>query len=130
MRGCMNLGWKGEIAMLDNATPKIASFRDLEPGWCFGEGVGPQENVIALATRLNALAAEHGFDSSDAFPGVNGEIQVDFNRGNKCYEFIIETDESITYYVEEEIGSDWVDKEHREGLTMSEAEALVSRVGR
>ncbi len=107
--------------MIDNATIKIASFRELLPGWNFGEGVAPTERVIELATKLNAEAAVHGFDKSDAFPGINGEILLLFVIGEESVELTIESDESITCVVE--FGS--VETERDEGLSFEDAIGIL-----
>lgn len=86
--------------MIDNATIKISSFRDLKPGWNFDEGVAPTERIIELATRLNAVASVHGFKKSNAFLGSSGEIQLCFYIGKESIGFTVEIDESITYVLE------------------------------
>ncbi len=103
--------------MIDNATIKIASFRDLLPGWNFGEGVAPAERIIELATRLNAEAAVHGFEKSNAFPGSSGEIHLCFMIGKESVEFTINPDESITCAIE----FDGAKIRYDEGLSFEDA---------
>ena len=73
---------------------KILSFKNLEEGWCFTEGGPLQGNVIDRA--LSLLEAVDEAFKTDAFPGLNGEIELSIVKGIRSLDVIIESDERCT----------------------------------
>jgi len=74
---------------------KIEGFQALEEGWRFGEGHAAEPSVVLRARKLVKHAEKNGWDS-DAFPGANGEILITADRGGQHFEFIVETNGSLT----------------------------------
>ncbi|PZV13427.1 MAG: hypothetical protein DCF20_15465 [Pseudanabaena sp.] len=93
-----------------NATEKkINSFRTLPVGWHYGSGIAPLAKVLDLAIQLNQFAGLMGFEATDAFPGIDGEVMLTVYDGDIYLEFSIEVDGSINYVHEqgdEEVDSD------------------------
>jgi len=82
-------------------------------GWHYGEGVAFAPAVLALAARLSEAMARVGFDITDAFPGLSGEVPVALYRGPHYMEFTVQPDLSIGFLwerdekvVEEVVGLD------------------------
>jgi len=55
---------------------KIIQFRELEDRWHYGQGVRFTDEVINTSLRLHRSLVMAGYSDTDAFPGVNGEVQV------------------------------------------------------
>ena len=102
---------------LAQTTAKILGFAELPVGWHYGGGVPPAETTITAALKLNREAEASGFDKTNAFPGIEGEIQVTAYLGALCLEFTIERDGGITFVKEQD------DQElaYESGLTLEEA---------
>jgi hypothetical protein len=81
-------------------TKKVDSFSNLPDGWHYGQGVPPFAQVIDKAKKLNKLALSIGFKETNAFPGIEGEIQLTAYFRNLYLEFTISSDELITYVYE------------------------------
>ena len=102
---------------------KIESFRELEAGWCYGEGVAFDEKMLEVALKFNRFAAAQGFAETDAFPGTEGEIMYTVYLGEHYLEFTINPPDGSVDYLRE-----WGDEEveSEEGLSLSDAEEKVS----
>jgi hypothetical protein len=79
---------------------KISSFRELPTGWHYGNGNAPSDETIQKALTLNSELALSGFSKTNAFPGIEGEIQVTAYHGPLYLEFTIEPDRGITFIYE------------------------------
>jgi len=66
---------------------KIWGFRDLKRGWHFGEGKPIDKTGIDEALHLHSEILLHRFTRTDAFPGLNGEIQLTIYSNNDYFEF-------------------------------------------
>jgi hypothetical protein len=93
------------------------SFCDLPVGWHYGDGAPPSKETINLALRLNQEAVEAGFEKTNAFPGIEGEIQVTAWLGSLCLEFSVERDGGITFVQE----LDQQEITYESALTLDEA---------
>lgn len=82
----------------DKTINKIESFRLLESGWRFGDGVTPSAEVIKSAILLVERSIKLGLNKTDAIPQVDGGIQVVISNRNRSLEFHIEPNCTITYY--------------------------------
>ena len=69
---------------------KIQSFKELESGWHYGEGVSIKQSVLDNAILLNQEAINQAFYETDAFPGLNGEVMVTIYSGEHYLEFTLE----------------------------------------
>jgi len=79
---------------------KIDSFKNLPSGWHYGEGMAPDQAKIDLAHDWHRKLAELGFQSTDASPGVGGEIMISGYHESDDVEIVLEGDESISFYHE------------------------------
>jgi hypothetical protein len=103
---------------------KIQSFTHLEPGWSYGEGVAFAQHTLTKATQLAKTAYTLGFQETDAFPGLNGEVMVTVYQGNEYWEFTLQPTETITFVYER-------DKEtvsYEEGLPFEFAVSLLTNL--
>src|SRR5712692_6131611 len=80
---------------------KIINFQTLKAGWHFGEGIPPGSDAIHKALKLNSSLSAVGFKKTNAFPGVNGEIQVTAYHQSIYLEMTIEPDGLITFVYED-----------------------------
>lgn len=85
---------------MQSTLEKIQSFAHFEAGWSFGEGVAFAKNTLNKATQLAKTAHTLGFQETDAFPGLNGEVMVTVYQGNEYWEFTLEPTETITFVYE------------------------------
>src|SRR5438876_11650672 len=96
---------------------KIDGFQNLPNGWHYGSGVAPSPHSIALAHELNFELANIGFMKTNAFPGVDGAIQVAGYYDSLYVELTIETNQAITFLLER----NGTEVAYAENLTISEA---------
>ncbi len=75
---------------------KVRSFTELPVGWHFGGGVPASPQMMERAIMLVRFAAASGIKRANAFPGVDGEIQVTFYHEDSMLELSLELDGSIT----------------------------------
>ncbi len=78
----------------------IEGFASLENGWHFGKGVAPSNNTISTAIELLRFSGDLGFTTTDAFPGVSGEINVVLHRFKNKIELIVAVDQTVSLYRE------------------------------
>ncbi len=83
-----------------DSSKKVDSFSNLPNGWHYGQGVPPLAQVIDKAKKLNDLALNVGFKGANAFPGIEGEIQLTVYFRDIYLEFTIPPDGLITYVYE------------------------------
>ncbi len=106
------------------ALVKITDFLNLRPGWCYGEG-----SVVSLATanqaaRLVTALLSYGFDTLDAFPGLNGEIRVTTYVQAHYLEFTLE-DEAMISFVYEVADQE---QAHQEDLGLDDCVEIIKRM--
>lgn len=85
---------------MNETEQKIRSFRSLSPGWHYGSGVAPTNDMIAKAVQYEALYRLLGYPITDAFPGADGEIMVTAYHGDFYVELTLETDGSFRFACE------------------------------
>jgi len=109
-----------------NATEKkISSFKSLPVGWHYGSGIPPSDKVLLLAGRLNSCAGLMGFEDTDVFPGIDGEIMLTVYDGDIYLEFLIEVDGLINYIREQ--GDKEVDS--KEKISLLQAINYIVNIG-
>jgi hypothetical protein len=69
---------------------KINLFSTLPERWHYGSGAAPRRDTVESALWWNSKVIHAGFDKTDAFPGVNGEIMVTGYAGPHYIEVLIE----------------------------------------
>lgn len=80
---------------------QLLSYSLFKNGWNFGEGVVFDDKIINLAIDLsNVLIQKFGEKRVKPFPGSNGEILIRLYFPKDYYEFIIESDKTITFIYE------------------------------
>lgn len=104
---------------------KLQGFGSLNDGWGFGEGVAFQPQVLNKASQLVRSANALGFEETDAFPGLNGEIMVTLYSGQHYWEFTIEADESVTFVYE--VGNET--RVYEDGLPFEFAVSMITNIG-
>jgi hypothetical protein len=104
---------------------KILDFSQLEEGWCFDEGISFSKEILHKALELYQVSQISNFTSTDAFPGLCGEITLALYRGEHYYEFTIEPDFSVTFI--HEIGEETC--EYTDQLSISEAKKKILKLG-
>lgn len=79
----------------------IHSFSQLPEGWNFGAGK-PSAPLLLLQSKLILLLAyTYGLDEAEAFPGTDGEIQVNLYKDDATLELIFETNGNISVTLDE-----------------------------
>jgi hypothetical protein len=76
---------------------KLESFRSLNAGWHYGEGVAFDGNIVNDAINLHNLAVKLGFFETDAFPGVDGSIMIAIYHKADYLEFMLMHNNEIIY---------------------------------
>jgi hypothetical protein len=107
---------------ISQTAQKIASFRNLEVGWHYGGGVPPTDETIHKALILNREAAFAGFSKTNAFPGIDGEIQITAYHQSIYLELTIEVDGIVTFVYEQDDNEIAYEK-----LTFDEARARLRK---
>lgn len=95
---------------------KVNNFLLLENGWHFGEGKPPTVECTRKASKIVERAIMSLFDV-DVFSGIDGEIMVTIYYKKHYLEFIIETDETVTFVHEQ----DDIEVDNKEKLHFSSA---------
>ena len=103
---------------------KLEEFASIPRGWNFGEGVPTPRKIVALANGVLDRAQDLGFQVTDAFPGVSGEVQVNLYQGGHYFEFVIDAPDRVTFVYEQ--GDE--EKEYLEGVTLFEALTALERI--
>lgn len=104
------------------STPaKIISFGELPDGWHYGEGGPPAKETIDFAQDLYWLLLRLGYNETDAFPGIHGEVMVTGYEGARYVELIAEKDGTVSVHLERN-GDEIYSEEHR---PLKEAAATV-----
>ncbi len=87
--------------MNETTVDKIFSFKQLDNGWCYGEGITITDEIIEKAIRLEARARLVGFSETDAFPGLNGEISVALYFQTHYFEFTFDVNGTVVFVHED-----------------------------
>jgi hypothetical protein len=103
---------------------KIQSFAKLHPGWSFGEGIEFEPAILNKALQLAKTAHTLGFQETDAFPGLNGEIMVTVYQRDDYWEFTLSPKETITFVYEK--GEETV--VYEEGLPFEFAVSMLTNL--
>ena len=99
------------MTLYNDTHKKILGFRLYRKGWNYGEGVPFDREIILRANILNNIFLSCNV-KTNAFPGPDGSIMVVAYIEDKCWEFIIESDKSVSIF------------EETKGKVVSEQEAL------
>ena len=91
---------KFNLKPIDRTIRKLARFAFLPKGWNFGEGGPIDRHTISSAARIANFSCGLGFERSNAFPGVSGEILIAFYKDDQCVEVTLETGRPITIVLE------------------------------
>lgn len=96
---------------------KVKGFGELPDGWHYGQGTAPSDDTIRLAIKLLRRAAFLGITRMNAFPGVEGEVEISFYHRESMLELTLELDNSFT--IAEDEGRSQI--LFKEGASWSEA---------
>lgn len=83
----------------DGAFRVLRALRNLPSGWHFGEGVVIDSKIIDAGLVLHGALLHAGYKTTDAFPGVGGEVQVT-GYGADFIELTIRADGMVDLYRE------------------------------
>lgn len=106
---------------ISDAIKNVKSFSVLPVGWHFGEGVPLDEDVKNRGLKLLSDAESFGFDKFDAFPGIDGELQITFHSNDYTAAFTMEINGTVGI-VEDENG---VILSDREGISDAESRDIL-----
>ena len=105
---------------------KIRDFKKLEKGWNYGEGEPFNVSILDNAISLIHEAFNLAFYTTDAFPGLNGEVMCTIYHGEHYLEFILEPDGSVTFSHEK--GEEEIC--YQEGLSLQDAKEKIEEFGK
>lgn len=77
-------------------------FSKLPKGWNFGEGMPSSVTALRQSKIFLSLARELGLHDVEAFPGIDGEIQLCFYNENLTLEVTFEVDGTLTIVYEKD----------------------------
>jgi len=75
---------------------KILSFRLKAPGWHYGEGSGFDEETLSRAIILHRELIRWGLFTTDAFPGLRGQVVVTAYHSEHYFELSVEPDGMVS----------------------------------
>jgi hypothetical protein len=96
---------------------KLRQFRSLQAGWHYGEGKAIDPASLERALDLYQAAIRLAPYEMDAFPGLNGEVVLTVYREDRCLEFTLEPNGTVTFSYEQ--GDQEVS--YVEGLSLEQA---------
>lgn len=85
----------------DGAFRVLRALRNLPSGWHYGQGVAIDSKTIDAGLVLHGALLRAGYHTTDAFPGVDGEIQV-VGYGGDFLELTIRANGLIDLYREQD----------------------------
>lgn len=103
---------------------KVKSFENLAVGWHYGEGGPIEPEIIARALDIYEMFLLHGLTRTDAFAGVNGEVQITAYRADHFVSVTVERSQSFTLV--HELPNDTGPDRYEDGLAL---EQLKQRLG-
>jgi len=108
----------GLRATPDDTERKIASFQRLRAEWHYRtEGRPIESPILERALRLHREAVRQGFERTDAFPGLHGEVMLTIYDDSNYLELVIEADGTVDFVRER----DGVEIACLEGLSLDRA---------
>lgn len=111
---------------------KIRDFKKLEKGWHYGEGELFKDSMLDNAIALIREAFNLAFYTTDAFPGLNGEVLCTIYYGEHYLEFILEPDGSVIFSREKKGHESSGEEEicYQEGLSLQDAKEKIGEFGK
>src|SRR5258708_5865109 len=82
---------------------KISRFKSLKKGWHYGEGVLIHDQAVQEAISVHHELVLRGFYETNAFPGLDGEIQITVYEDSDYFSF------------EREPSGDWIISHEQNG---------------
>jgi len=104
---------------------KLESFRRLNAGWHYGEGIDFDANIVNSALNLHNLAVKLGFFETDVFPGVDGSIMIAIYYKADYLEFTLMRNNEIMYRRE----TDDVEVVEEELIAFNQAKTILEGLG-
>lgn len=106
---------------IESTINKVKSFVRLPLGWHFGEGEPISDEMCSRGLALLAVAEIGDIKRANAFPGIDGELQITFHYFDYNIAFTLELDDTVTV-VEDKNGHLISDEE---GISDETAKAKV-----
>lgn len=88
------------MATIGETFKLIESFSQLPKGWNFGEGAPSSPVALGQSKMVLSLARQLGMEDAEAFPGIDGEIQVCLYSKDLTLEITFEKDATATIIFE------------------------------
>ncbi|MDQ2693776.1 MAG: hypothetical protein M3Z21_00085 [Pseudomonadota bacterium] len=125
----MNRNRRGGFFPQDSALTatnnKLDEFQRLPIGWHYGEGKPPRTDTLQMARELHQTIINCCFSKTDAFPGIDGEVQItlyyDGRDGRDYLEFTIETGGLVNFV--QELNDEEV--ESKVNLSLTDAQEII-----
>jgi hypothetical protein len=89
-------GTISENAPNGKTAKKIQSFGKLPDGWHYGTGERAPDSIVSIALEYLSYFTILGFEETDAFPGIDGEIMLTAYKRSHCIEVTVEVDKTFT----------------------------------
>lgn len=111
--------------IMKDTVKKIRSFKQLTQGWSYGEGKPFKDSILNDAISVIREAFNLGFNITDAFPGLDGEVMCTIYHEDHYLEFTLEPDGNVTFVREKS------DDEicYLEGLSLQDAKEKIREFG-
>lgn len=90
----------------DTVYEKIRSFGELDDGWHFGEGHAATTETVDMARRISDIGRTLGL-RVDAFPSPDGDISVEFYRGDETLEVVVSEGNRLDIFHDRGTGTDY-----------------------
>ena len=78
---------------------KIKGFKNLEKGWHYGRGIKFSDKVINQSLELLEAINLAGYSRTDAFPGLDGEIELAIYNNDVYCVITLESDENWKFNI-------------------------------
>lgn len=115
------LEFSGDIFLTEN---KIDSFRTLKPGWRFGEGEPPSEDLVVRLSDFNCFVMNCGLYDTNVFAAASGEVMLTIKEGPYYAEFTFAEPDVIDYALEK----NGKEEEERDAITYAQARELTGNL--
>lgn len=81
---------------INQTIKKVKGFARLVNGWHYGEGTPAVPEIIKLAENFLLKAEDWGLIEANAFPGIDGQIELTFYVKDKTFAFTFDLDNTFS----------------------------------
>ncbi len=90
------------MSTISKAFELLEQFKQLSVGWNFGQGVPSTPSAARSCQLIMSFVKRLKFDDIDAFPGIDGEIQLCIYLGAETLELVFEPNGTVTITLEKD----------------------------